>query len=390
MRKSNGFRWKALSQRQKMVLCWWTPQSAYSGYNGIIADGAIRSGKTFAMSFSFVQWAMTCYSGQQFAMCGKTIASFRRNVLGTLKQQLAARGYNVKERRAENCMTVSKGGRTNEFYFFGGKDESSQDLIQGITLAGAFFDEVALMPQSFVNQATARCSVTGSKFWFNCNPGSPQHWFYLEWVRKCRSRKMMYLHFTMDDNLSLSEDIKARYRSQYSGVFYQRYILGLWTVAEGLVYDMFDRKKHVVDVLPALSPKSAYVACDFGTQNATVFLLLQKQADAEDTILPTAGLYFRGRCILLVEDNELNSEIAVEILKEMAERSQAGKDHCGPLCPAPDYGTAQEWLYPDPRKQRRSERHSGRADHAADRAVEDLQRLQAHAGRVWRVRLGSR
>ena len=113
------------------------------------------------------------------------------------------------------------------------------------------------MPQSFVNQATARCSVTGSKFWFNCNPGSPQHWFYLEWVRKCRSRKMMYLHFTMDDNLSLSEDIKARYRSQYSGVFYQRYILGLWTVAEGLVYDMFDRKKHVVDVLPELSPKSS-------------------------------------------------------------------------------------------------------------------------------------
>ena len=245
MRKSNGFRWKALSQRQKQVLSWWTPQSAYSGYNGIIADGAIRSGKTFAMSFSFVQWAMTCYSSQQFAMCGKTIASFRRNVLGTLKQQLAARGYNVKEHRAENCMTVSKGGKANKFYFFGGKDESSQDLIQGITLAGAFFDEVALMPQSFVNQATARCSVTGSKFWFNCNPGSPQHWFYLEWVRKCRSRKMMYLHFTMDDNLSLSEDIKARYRSQYSGVFYQRYILGLWTVAEGLVYDMFDRKKHV-------------------------------------------------------------------------------------------------------------------------------------------------
>ena len=150
------------------------------------------------------------------------------------------------------------------------------------------------MPQSFVNQATARCSVTGSKFWFNCNPGSPQHWFYLEWVRKCRSRKMMYLHFTMDDNLSLSEDIKARYRSQYSGVFYQRYILGLWTVAEGLVYDMFDRKKHVIDVLPELSPKSAYVACDFGTQNATVFLLLQKQADADCWIV-AREYYYSGR-----------------------------------------------------------------------------------------------
>lgn len=72
-----------------------------------------------------------------------------------------------------------QGWQNQRVLFFGGKDESSQDLIQGITLAGAFFDEVALMPQSFVNQATARCSVTGSKFWFNCNPGSPQHWFYL-------------------------------------------------------------------------------------------------------------------------------------------------------------------------------------------------------------------
>lgn len=276
MRKSNGFRWKALSQRQKQVLSWWTPQSAYSGYNGIIADGAIRSGKTFAMSFSFVQWAMTCYSGQQFAMCGKTIASFRRNVLGTLKQQLAARGFNVKEHRAENCMTVSKGGRTNEFYFFGGKDESSQDLIQGITLAGAFFDEVALMPQSFVNQATARCSVTGSKFWFNCNPGGPQHWFYLEWVRKCRSRKMMYLHFTMDDNLSLSEDIKARYRSQYSGVFYERYILGRWVMAEGLIYDMMDttantyRPQDAPVGFKSLSTRT--ITCDYGTTNPTVYL----------------------------------------------------------------------------------------------------------------------
>ena len=187
MRKSNGFRWKALSQRQKQVLSWWTPQSAYSGYNGIIADGAIRSGKTFAMSFSFVQWAMTCYSGQQFAMCGKTIASFRRNVLGTLKQQLAARGYNVKEHRAENCMTVSKGGRINEFYFFGGKDESSQDLIQGITLAGAFFDEVALMPQSLSTRprpvalspgrssgstATRAAHSTGS-IWSGCGNAAP-------------------------------------------------------------------------------------------------------------------------------------------------------------------------------------------------------------------------
>lgn len=294
MRKSNNFRWKALSQRQKQVLSWWAPQSAYSGYNGIVADGAIRSGKTFAMGFSFVQWGMACFDGQQFAMCGKTILALRRNVLNTLKRQLQARGYSIKEHRADNCWTVSKGGRTNEFYFFGGKDEGSQDLIQGVTLAGCFFDEVALMPQSFVNQATARCSVTGSKFWFNCNPGSPEHWFYTEWLLKARSRRLMYLHFTMDDNLSLSEDIKERYRKQYSGVFYRRYILGEWVAAEGLVYDMFDKDRHVLDELPELSPKNAYVACDFGTQNATVFLLIQQKSNTNCWIV-TKEYYYSGR-----------------------------------------------------------------------------------------------
>lgn len=83
-----------------------------------------------------------------------------------------------------------------------------QELVQGITLAGVFFDEVALMPQSFVNQATARCSVDGSKFWFNCNPAGPSHWFKTEWIDKINSKRLLYLHFLMDDNLSLSDKIK--------------------------------------------------------------------------------------------------------------------------------------------------------------------------------------
>ena len=110
-------------------------------------------------------------------------------MLGVLKQQLLGRGYEVIEHRADNFWEVSKGDKSNEFYFFGGKDESSQDLIQGITLAGAFFDEVALMPESFVNQATARCSITGSKYWFNCNPAGPQHWFYQKWILRCKKRR---------------------------------------------------------------------------------------------------------------------------------------------------------------------------------------------------------
>lgn len=118
------------------------------------------------------------------------------------------RGYNFKDHRADNLLEVSKGSVTNFFYIFGGKDERSQDLIQGITLAGMFFDEVALMPESFVNQATGRLSVDGSKMWFNCNPDGPYHWFKVNWIDKISDKNLIYLHFTMDDNLSLSERIK--------------------------------------------------------------------------------------------------------------------------------------------------------------------------------------
>ena len=205
---SQIFKFQPFSQKQRKVLNWWCDTSPVKDYDGIIADGAIRSGKTLSMSLSFVLWSMSSFNGQNFAMCGKTIGSFRRNVLFWLKLMLKSRGYAVTDHRADNLVVVSRGNAENYFYIFGGKDERSQDLIQGITLAGVFFDEVALMPESFVNQATGRCSVDGSKFWFNCNPDGPFHWFKVNWIDKKKEKRLLYLHFTMDDNLSLSEKVK--------------------------------------------------------------------------------------------------------------------------------------------------------------------------------------
>ena len=268
--KDGFFKFKPFSEKQKKVLTWWCPDSPVKDYDGIIADGAIRSGKTLCMSLSFVIWAMTTFDGQNFAVCGKTIGSLRRNVLFWLKLMLRSRGYTVLDRRTENLLIIRRGDSLNYFYAFGGKDERSQDLIQGITLAGVFFDEVALMPESFVNQATARCSVTGSKFWFNCNPEGPRHWFYVKWIRKCKKRRLLYLHFTMDDNLSLSEEIKARYRRDYVGVFFDRYIRGLWVVAEGLVYTMFvrDPNRFILHATTAGMDGQFYISCDYGTNHA--------------------------------------------------------------------------------------------------------------------------
>lgn len=275
----NSFKFQPFSKKQMKVLTWWNKKSPVNQCNGVICDGAIRSGKTVCMSLSFVIWAMESFSGCNFALCGKTIGSLRRNVVGLLKTMLISRGYIVSEHRADNVIMVKKGKTENYFYMFGGKDESSQDLIQGITLAGALLDEVALMPESFVNQATARCSVTGSKFWFNCNPDGPYHFFKREWIDKSDSKNMLYLHFDMDDNLSLSEEVKQRYKTQWTGVFYRRYIKGEWAIAEGVIYDMFDRMRHVIDQLPEMLTDQKYVSVDYGTLNPTVFLMWQKAVD---------------------------------------------------------------------------------------------------------------
>lgn len=283
MKRTNQiFKFRPFSQKQRKVLNWWCESSPVKDKDGIIADGAIRSGKTLSMSLSFILWAMSSFNGQNFAMCGKTIGSFRRNVLFWLKLMLKSRGYQVTDHRADNLVIISRGETENYFYIFGGKDERSQDLIQGITLAGVFFDEVALMPESFVNQATGRCSVDGSKYWFNCNPDGPYHWFKANWIDKCKEKRLLYLHFTMDDNLSLSEMVKQRYRNMYTGVFFKRYILGLWCMAEGIIYDMFSTERHVrplKEIEPILIKGNRYISCDYGTQNATVFLLWNKGTD---------------------------------------------------------------------------------------------------------------
>lgn len=299
IKRKASFKFKPFSNKQLKILTWWIDNSPVHDKDGIIADGAIRSGKTISMCLSYAMWAMESFDGQNFGMCGKTIGSFRRNVLFWLKLMLVSRGYKVVDQRADNLVIVSRKNVTNYFYIFGGKDERSQDLIQGITLAGCFFDEVALMPESFVNQATGRCSVDGSKFWFNCNPDGPYHWFKVNWIDKQVEKNLLYLHFTMDDNLSLTEKIKARYRSMYSGVFYDRYIRGLWAIAEGIIYSMFSREKHIVDVCELVRngeivlTEERYVSIDYGTQNPTVFLLWERATNGYWYC--TREYYYNGR-----------------------------------------------------------------------------------------------
>ena len=260
-------RYRAFSEKQRLALTWWMPGSGAEHHEAIVCDGAVRSGKTMAMGLGFFLWAMLCFDGQRFGICGKTVGSLRRNVLSEILPRLRGLGCGWKERRSENLLTVRFRGRENQFYIFGGRDESSASLIQGITFAGVLLDEVALMPRSFVEQACARCSVAGSRLWFNCNPAGPGHWFYKTWVLEAEKRNALRLHFTMADNPSLTDAIRQRYERLYSGVFYRRFIMGEWAQAEGRVYDFFQPEMAVEAPIEGFD--SWYVSIDYGTVNPT-------------------------------------------------------------------------------------------------------------------------
>jgi PBSX family phage terminase large subunit len=248
-----------LSKKQRAILAF-----PYTSFDALICDGAIRSGKTSLMTVSFVDWAMRTFNGQRFGLCGKTVESCVKNLVRPFRDLgWSRRLYTMTWRGKDKELVVQRGDRTNVFEVFGGHDERSFELIQGRTLAGVLLDEVALMPRSFVEQATGRCSVDGSRMWFNCNPGPPTHWFYEEWVKKAAERNALHLHFAMSDNPGLSDKIRARYEGMYTGVFYRRYILGEWCVAEGLVYDFGE--ENIVDEIP--EGGEYYISVDYGTMN---------------------------------------------------------------------------------------------------------------------------
>ena len=256
-----------ISDKQKKILAF-----PYSNYDAIICDGAVRSGKTSIMMWAFVRWAMDNFSGQRFGICGKTVDSATKNIVDPFTaMSLAKERYIIRWRRSEKILEIRRGAVTNIFEVFGGKDESSFTLIQGRTLAGVLLDEVVLMPRSFVEQALTRCSVDGAKLWFSCNPGSPQHWFYVEWIQRHKERNALYLHFRMTDNPGLSAKTLARYEAMFTGVFRQRYIDGLWVLAEGLVYSVFGDNS----IVPTIEREySRYViSMDYGTMNPTAMLL---------------------------------------------------------------------------------------------------------------------
>lgn len=272
-----------LSEKQTMIRAF-----PYTKFDALICDGAIRSGKTSIMTVAFVDWAMNNFNQRNFGLCGKTFSTCHKNiVLPYIGLRYAQKRYHIHFKRTESLLIITKDDVTNYFYLYGGRDASSYQYIQGITLAGIFFDEVALMPRSFVEQGLARCSVTGSKYWFNCNPDKPDHWFYQEWILRQQEKNALYLHFQLEDNPGLSEHIINRYKSMYSGVFYQRYILGQWVRAEGIIFRQFaDNPENWICTAVPENIRWLTFGIDFGVNHSnTVFVCTGIKANGAGVVI---------------------------------------------------------------------------------------------------------
>lgn len=241
------FKFHPFSKRQLQLIHWWRPASTVSGNDFVIADGSIRSGKTIACIIGFLTWSQEMFSGESFILAGKTMGALKKNVIRPMLQILEAWGWPYTYIRSGTDARIEIGD--NVYYLYGANTEASQDALQGLTAAGAYADEAALFPQSFIDQMIGRCSVDGWKVWMNCNPEGPHAYVKEEFIDKAKEKRVYRLHFMMDDNLTLSVQRKEAYKRAWSqgSVFYKRFILGLWVAAEGLIYQQF--ADHVKDYL---------------------------------------------------------------------------------------------------------------------------------------------
>lgn len=259
-----------------------------------IWHGSVRSSKTIMSIVRWIEYVEVAPKGK-LLMVGKTERTLKRNILDVIEDMVGPSNYHFSSGKGE----VRIFNRPIEIV--GANDERSENKIRGMTLAGAYGDELTLWPESFFKMLMTRLSVRGSMFFGTTNPDSPYHWLKVDYLDREHELNMRSFHFTLHDNPALDPEYVASLEKEYSGLWYKRFIQGLWVMAEGVVYDMFDNEGHVLeeDQLPVnvMEFDRYYVPIDYGTANPTVFLLIGERT-AEDGIRKSYILkeyYYDGR-----------------------------------------------------------------------------------------------
>jgi PBSX family phage terminase large subunit len=224
--------------------------------------GAVRSGKTFSSILKFIEFLKNGPKGDAMII-GVNRESIQRNVLTEM--------YNLLGFPLPSSKTTSTKLYGRNVYFTGAHDESAVRAIQGSTLACAYVDEITCIPAPFWRMLLSRLSITGAQLFGTCNPDGPAHWFKKEYIDRESELNLIHWDFTLDDNPSLDEGYKTDLKTEYVGMWYNRYILGQWTAAHGLIYDGFDD----INIYTQLyNPPNYYVVgLDYGTTNATAAVL---------------------------------------------------------------------------------------------------------------------
>lgn len=233
-----------------------------------LAHGAVRSGKTVGFHYAWLRYITQGPQGQ-LLMVGKTVTALERNVLRPMQELFGANyvNYSIPQKKAKIC------GRLIDIE--GANDERSEGKIRGMTLSGALCDEVSLYPESFWQQLLARNSVKGARVFATTNPDSPNHWLKRNYLDREIDLNLRSFHFTIDDNPFLDPEYVKSLKQEYTGLWYKRMILGLWVMAEGAIYDMFDENKHVSNAYES-DDDVFWGAIDYGTSNAFSVSLFKK------------------------------------------------------------------------------------------------------------------
>ncbi|MET0492906.1 MAG: PBSX family phage terminase large subunit [Actinoplanes sp.] len=238
--------------------------------------GSIRSGKTIASLLRWLMYVADAPRGGQLVVTGKTYDTVARNVFGPLMDPaITGKAASlIKYTRGAGQATIL--GRPIEVIT--ANDARAEGRLRGMTCAGAYGDELSLLPEAFFDQLLGRMSVPGAQLFGTSNPDNPTHWLRQRFILRAAELRLRHWHFTLDDNPALDPAYVAAIKREYVGLWYKRFILGEWVLAAGAIFDMFDEDKHVVRELPAIS-RWISVGIDYGTTNPFAALLVGLGAD---------------------------------------------------------------------------------------------------------------
>lgn len=283
-------------------------QRAKGGLRRInILHGSVRSGKTWISLVLWCVWIQNMPMDKSYIMTAKTLSTLKRNCLDLLEELAGRQNFTYSISKKEGRLFGRK------IYFEGVADSEAEGKIRGMTLQGAYCDEITLFTEDFFNMLLSRLSEPGAKLFGTTNPDSPNHWFKTNYIDRQDELDFFMMEFLIDDNTFLDPHYVEELKKEYTGVFYKRFILGQWCSAEGLVYPMFDKEKHTAEQIPESDGFAEfYISVDYGTLNPCSMGLWRLD---DSRAVRIAEWYYSGR----ESRKQLTDEEYYEKLKALAE-----------------------------------------------------------------------